>query len=58
MEYGEQRMIDILLSKHHTTLPRIINKLFTDIKDYTGLSAPLDDQTLLLVKYTMTGESA
>jgi len=50
-EYSEQRFIEVLKAKHHSPLSGIIKKLLADIENYTGLTTPQDDQTLLLLKH-------
>jgi sigma-B regulation protein RsbU (phosphoserine phosphatase) len=49
-EYGRNRLIHALRTARHLDPIAIVDRVFSDVEDFTTISPPADDQTLVVVK--------
>jgi sigma-B regulation protein RsbU (phosphoserine phosphatase) len=49
-EYGRDRLIHALRTARHLDPIAIVDRVFSDVEEFTAVSPPADDQTLVIVK--------
>ena len=49
-EYGRDRLLKVIRASCHLDPIAIVDRVFTDIDDFSAASPPMDDQTLVVVK--------
>ena len=49
-EYGRDRLIHALRTARHLDPIAIVDRVFSDVEEFTAVSPPADDQTLVVVK--------
>ncbi len=49
-EYGRDRLIHVLRTSRHLDPLAIVDRVYSDVEEFTAVSSPADDQTLVVVK--------
>jgi len=49
-EYGEDRLVHVVRAARHQDPVAIVDRVFSDITEYTRATPPADDQTIVVVK--------
>jgi sigma-B regulation protein RsbU (phosphoserine phosphatase) len=49
-EYGRDRLIHTLRTSRHLDPLAIVDRVYSDVEEFTAVSSPADDQTLVVVK--------
>ena len=49
-EYGRDRLLGVLRTGRHLDPLAIVDRVFSDVDDFSSISPPADDQTLVAVK--------
>jgi serine phosphatase RsbU (regulator of sigma subunit) len=53
-EYGRDRLIHALRTARHLDPIAIVDRVFSDVDDFTAVSPPADDQTVVVVKRSVS----